>query len=332
MHRLDQTLDHFVDDGRLSPGLAADLRQEYYSRHVDVRQRLAELTGYVGAALAVLGMVVIGSQVWSDFAQVLRAGLAAIGCAGLLVSSFALVHGRDLAGHAARARLAQVMGVCAAILGALTVMVAFSLPEASATWQRAGAFAVATLIAFVVSRWVPGFITTLATGVFTLALGFAVLELLPIHNIGPGPFGAYMLVLGILATSVLYRFFPPDWLTLLMGVVAWLFGDLMLLMAHAEYEAMNTPAEYWTWIGRIGAVALIVVGTWAYARGGDLPWAIGAALSSAMLVGLWSAQALNAGVALVVAGLVLIGVGVGLARWRHALHHPGTTPDAAAKI
>lgn len=327
MHRLDQTLDRFVDDGRMSPGLAADLRQEYYTRHVDVRQRLAELTGYVGTALAVLGMVVIGSQVWSDFAQVVRAGLAAMGSAALLGASFALVHGRDLASHAARRRLAQVMGVCAAILGALAVMVAFSVPEEADAWQVAGAFAVGTLMAFVVSRWVPGFITTLATGVFTLALGFAVIGLLPLRDVGPGPYGAYMVALGMLAALVLYRFFPPDWLTLLMGVFAWIFGDFMLLMAHEEYEALNAPLGYWTWIGRIGAVTLIGVGTWLYARGGELPWAIGAALSSAMLVGLWSAQALNAGVALVAAGMVLIVVGAGLARWRHALHHPGSPPD-----
>lgn len=46
-----------------------------------------------------------------------------------------------------------------------------------------------------------------------------------------------------------------------------------------------------------------------------------------MLVGLWSAQALNTGVALLVTGLVLIGVGAGLATWRRPREGQDTPPD-----
>ena len=137
MDRLDRTLEHLVDDGRMSVTLADEVSREFHTRHVDIRGRLAELAGYGGAGLAILGVVLIGSQVWTDLGQILRAGIPALACAGLLLGAWAVVHGIDLAAHPVRARLAQVMGFCSAIMGALTVLVAFPMPEGDVDrpWQ-----------------------------------------------------------------------------------------------------------------------------------------------------------------------------------------------------
>ena len=116
-----------------------------------------------------------------------------------------------------------------------------------------------------------------------------------------------------------------------MGLYAWLQGVLMLLLANEEYEMMQHPQPFWVWLGRTSAVLLVGLGTWIFARGGDWPWAVGAALAAAMLVGFWSAEILNAGIALLVAGFVLIAVGLGLAGGRKALHRP-QPPAQPAKM
>jgi hypothetical protein len=333
MDRLDRTLEHFVDDGRMSVTLAEEVSRDFHTHHVDIRGRLAELAGYAGAGLAVLGVVLIGSQVWTDIGQILRAGIPAVVCAGLLLGAWTVVHGIDTAAYPVRARLAQVMGVCSAIMGALTVMVAFPMPDdgVDQPWQPTVALGVALLISFAVSRWVPGFISTLGVGIALFGFGLAAMMQLPIDQPGPGPFGLYMVVLGAVAALLLQKYFPPPWLTQLMGLYAWLQGTLMLLLANEEYEAMQHPQPFWVWFGRISAVVLVGLGTWIFARGGDWPWAIGAALAAAMLVGFWSAQALNAGIALLVAGFVLIAVGLGLAGGRKVLHRP-RTPSQPAKM
>lgn len=331
MDRLDKTLEHLVDDGRMSVTLAEEVSREFHTHHVDIRGRLAELAGYAGAGLAVLGVVLIGSQVWTDLGQILRAGVPAVACAGLLLGAWVVVHGIDVAAHPVRARLAQVMGLCSAVMGALTVLVAFPIPDTGVDrpWQPTVALALALLISLAVSRWAPGFINTLGVGISLFGFGLAAMMQLPIDQPGPGPFGLYMVILGAVASLVLQRYFPPPWLTQLMGLYAWLQGTLMLLLSGQEYEIMQQPQPAWVWLGRLGAVVLMVLGTWMFARGGDWPWAVGAAVAAAMLVGFWSAEVLNAGIALLIAGFVLIAVGVGLAGGRKALHRPQSSSQPA---
>ena len=330
MDRLDRTLDHFVNDGRMTPGLAEDLRREYHHVHIDARQRLAEIAGYAGAALAVIGLIVIGSQLWSDFAQVVRAGIPAVASAGLLVGTWLVVRAvPHISEHPVRGRLAEVMGVCSAVLGTLAVAVAYPQPpqeyEDRFNWQMTAAFAVGLAIAFIVSRWAPGLIATAACAILLFLLGSSALS--AVHwDRGPGPYGLFMVVIGVAGVAWLYRFFPPPWLTQFLGVGAWLMGNMMLIMSREEYEYTQRPYWYWMWIGRVSALALIVAGTWLFVRGGQWPWAVGAILSAAMFVGLWSAEALNAGVALILTGLVLIGVGLGLVWWRRRTQHAAESP------
>lgn len=331
MDRLDRTLDHFVDDQRMTPDLAEDLRREYHHEHVDVKQRIAELAGYAGAALAVLGIVVIGSQVWSDFSQVVRAGLPAVGSAALMVASWMVVRSvPHLSQHPVRARLAEVVGVCAAVLGTLAVAVAFPREENDYgnrfNWQMTLAFAVGLLLAFVVSRWAPGLISTLACAMLLFMFVTTLLGAARLDD-GPGPYGLVMVVLGVAGVGLLYRFFPPAWFTQFLGIWAWLLGDLMLILSREEYGIRDEPYWHWMWIGRVSALVLIVLGSWLFIRGGQWPWAIGAVLSIAMLVGLWSAEALNAGVALVLTGLVLIAVGLGLFLWRRSTQGSASLPE-----
>lgn len=326
MDRVDSTLQTYVEGGQLSPSLAADLSRSLHERHVDVRQRLAELVAYVGAGLAVLGIVVIGAEIWEDFSQVVRAGVPALLSAALLVGMrFVIVSVPALTDHPVRGRVAQVMGTAAAVLAVLAVSVAFQRPAGEYyydqfEYQTAIAFAVGAVIAFVASRWVPGAITTLGFGILLFATGMSTLAALDWDGGPEGP-GTWMLIFGLSAALLLWRVFPPEWLTRSLGIAIWLMGSMVLMLSHLE---TGTP-QAWTWVGRAAALALIVIGTQYFVRGGDWTWAFGAALAAALLVGLWFSEALNAGVALLVAGLVMILIGTGLFAWRRAgQRHPVT--------
>lgn len=313
--RLDRTLTHFVEEGRITPEVAAAVSQEFHVHPVDVRQRLAELAGYAGAGLATLGVILIGSQVWTDFSLVIRAVLPAVASAALLFGTWRLVRSvGHISEHPVRGRVAQTMGAASAVLALLAMVVAF-LPETgdAPTWLMLLASGTGLLISLAVWRWVPGFINTLVTAVLAFVTGLAVMSVL---GLGDGPTMALMIVaLGVAASLVLNKFFPPEWLTRALGLLIWLMGALMLMTAEVAYNQPDTPLR---WTGRLSALALVVIGTWLFARGGDWMWAIGAGLAAALFVGLWSAEVVNAGVALIIAGLVLIGVGLVLAALRHA--------------
>lgn len=321
MDRLDRTLHHLVDEGRVSVLLADEISQEFHERHVDVKQRLAELAGYAGAALATVGLVVIGAQVWDDFDQVLRAGIPAAGCIALMVAvRFTVRSVPHLVEHPVRGRLAQVMGLVAAILGTLAIVVAFPGPDYGSSWNTPMAIAVGLALVLLTCVWAPGILSTVGAAGFTLAFAMSAGD--AAHWGGPGEYGVIFVVLGASAALLLKRFFPPAWFTQVLGIAAWLFGSLMLLMSHEEYALRGEPWGLWMWLGRAAVVAIILVGTWHFAHGQDVSWAVGAAAGAAMLVGLWSAEALNAGVALVLAGVVLIGVGLLMVLWRRSAQSP----------
>lgn len=327
MSHLEQTLNHLVEQGRMPADLADEVREEYRNHHIDVRARLAELAAYAGAACAVVGMAVLGSQIWSDVTQVLRALIPALCACGLLFATWLLAR-RHPAPNTARARLAQVLGVCAAALGAVAVAVALAPPvlDDARPAQPALAFGSGLVIAIVASRLAPGFLTTLATGVLASATGLSAIGLLPLDTGGPGPAGLFLVLLGVTAALAVPDVLPPAWLTRLMGISAWVFGSLLLLMSHEEYDYIGQPQPVWTWLGRVAALGIVTIGSISFARGGDWSWAVGAAVGAAMLVGLWSATAVNAGVALLVAGLVLVSVAGLLALSRRG--HPPPEPPA----
>jgi hypothetical protein len=120
----------------------------------------------------------------------------------------------------------------------------------------------------------------------------------------------------VVGSLLLARFFPPEWLTRGLGLGAWLMGTTALMTADVAYG--NQPDTLLRWVGRGSATALVVLGSWTYARGGDWLWAIAAGLAAAALVGLWSLEAMSAGFALMIAGIVLLVTALVLARLRRA--------------
>jgi hypothetical protein len=318
---LDRTIEHFVEEGRIPPEVAAELSRDLHHRHVDVRQRLAEFAGYVGAGLATLGVVVIGASMWEDVGQLVRVLLPATAAVVLLVGARVVVRGVPrIAEHPVRGRIVQVMGVASAVMAALATATLFTVQRTEQTnpWQMFSATLVGLVVMLVVSRWSPGFIATSAAAVLTFLTGVGLLDALGLAGEPVGWVQGWMVLLGATAALVLHRFFPPPWLTRALGVGAWLLGSLtLIIVGQDDYQ----DADYATWMGRGAALVLVVVGTWMFVRGGDWPWAAGAAVAAALLVGLWFAGALNAGIALIVAGLVLIAIGAGLAGLRRASHH-----------
>jgi hypothetical protein len=315
LDRLDRTLNHFVDDGRIAPEVAAQISQEFHVHPVDVRQRLAELAGYAGAGLATVGLVIIGSQVWTDFSLLIRAAAPALVSAALLVGAWWLNRSvGHISEHPVRGRVAQTMGAASSVLALLAMVVAFS-PESGdmPSWVLLVASSTALVISLVVWRWVPGFINTLACAVFAFVTGLSLMDVL---GFGDGPAMALVVVgLGAAAALLLNKFFPPEWLTRGLGLMVWLQGTAALMTAELGYNHPDTPLR---WAGRASALALIVIGAWLFARGSDWLWAIAAGTAAALLVGLWSLEAVNAGVALIIAGLVLIAAGLVLAGLRRA--------------
>jgi len=313
--RLDRTLTHFVEEGRLTPELAADVSREFHVHPIDIRQRLAELAGYAGAGLATIGLIVLGSQVWTDFSEVIRAALPALASAVLLVGTWLVIRPvGHISEHPVRGRVAQTMGGVSAVLAVLALIVLFSPPTGDMPeWALFVASGAGLLISLVVWRWAPGFINTLVTAGLAL---FTALSLMAVLGFGDRPAMVLMVVaLGASAALVLNRLFPPEWLTRLMGLFIWLQGTIVLMTAELGY---NQPDTGMRWTGRVSALALVVIGTCLFARGGDWLWAVAAGLAAALLVGLWSLEAVNAGLALIIAGLVLIAAGLVLAGLRRA--------------
>jgi hypothetical protein len=313
--RSDTTLAEFVEEGRLAPEVAVDVSRAFHDHPVDVRQRLAELSGYAGAALATVGMIVIGSQVWVDFSHVVRAFLPALASAMLLVGSWWIVRSvSHISEHPARGRAAQVMGAVSAVLALLAVQLAFESAGEPPTGQMLVGSLVALVISLAVWRWAPGLINTSVTAVVVF---IATVSLMDALGLADGPTVALAVVaLGVVGSLLLARFFPPEWLTRGLGLGAWLMGTTALMTADVAYG--NQPDTLLRWVGRGSATALVVLGSWTYARGGDWLWAIAAGLAAAALVGLWSLEAMSAGFALMIAGIVLLVTALVLARLRRA--------------
>lgn len=252
--RLDRTLTHFVDEGLLTADLAADVSREYHQRRVDVRQRLAELAGYMGAALATMGIIVIASRVWSDVGQVMRAGLPALGAVVLLLGARLVMRSvPDITAHPVRGRVTSVMGVVAAVLAVLATAVALGGPGDHGEpfgWQMFIAVLVGLSVALIVARWSPGFISTSAVGVLLVFLGVAFLDGLGLreHDFGIA-MAFWLLALGASAALGLWRLLPPAWLTLAAGVGAWLMGCwTLIIMSRDPFLDIGG----WVWAGRAG--------------------------------------------------------------------------------
>lgn len=191
--------------------------------------------------------------------------------------------------------LSQILGVSAALVAMLGLATVLDFPF---TWWQALVPAAGLLMVLLVSRWTPGALTTVAFGLLLFQAGDSVFwsRWLDSDEYWTVLMG-WLTVCGILAATVLDRFFPPAWLTRGIGMVAWLVGVAMLM---GELSVVPPREAFFITAARaavLAAIALVVVGGWHFVRESRWGWGLAAAVSGAAMGQFW-AWALAGGAAM----------------------------------
>jgi hypothetical protein len=314
--------DGVIEDRAVAELLRAHERMQAQERQRSRRSALIELAGYSGAALAVVGIAAISSQVWRDVgdaAQVLLLGLLGVALltAGALIARSTPSGAVSLRSpdQAPRRRLVGVLGIAGAGLLTAAVAVALESGLSAAAYEQWTWLAAATglAVATAVHLTAPGVVPTLGIGGFlpaTVLLGLHAAGWL--EPIWAAPLA--LLLLAVLAALVLVRALEPPILVEAIAIAGWLGTAASLVGTGQDDWVADNEATAALWLGRAGLAALIVVGTRRFARGGSWPWAVGVAAGSAALIGLTFAEALGGAIAMTIAGAILILISVVLLR------------------
>ncbi len=305
------------------------------------RTRVIELAAYAGAALMIIGVGAISTQMWDRFDESLQ--VVALGILALtLIVAATLIAAVTPGGVSAlteqsqgpRRRLVAVLGTAGAGLTTGTVALAIQayLPSSVELQWMPVAFAVGLAICVVTVRFVPGVVPTLGVLGLSGATAISVLDAFgQLDGLWATPLAGVML--GSLGAFVLARVLVPAVLVEALCIAAWLGAAAGGLAAEEELAASPGEATFAIWIGRVALVILVLVGGWIFTKGADWPWAVGAAVGLAVLVQFTFAGTLGGAVAMTLAGLALVAISVVLARTRAARPTPaGEVAPAPAGV
>jgi hypothetical protein len=295
--RFDSLVDHWVEEGLITPAQADRMRAEVASlepsggaaaEHERGRgtSLLGEALGYLGGAIILVGSVLIGAWYWDDLSTPVRLAVL-VGATLLLVAAGALV---PPSLGAAGARLRSVVwlastGTAAGALGVLAsdvletsdadtfvIVSAGTAAYAAALWfagrgflqQVAMVVALALTAAALINRAdldadLPGL------GVWAVGVGWAVLGRLELARPGRAvlALGSALAMVGAMTTGGADAGMVLTLLTVVaIVVVSVLLRDLPLLAVGTVGALVNTPAAMTRWFpdSIAAAFGLVVVG------------------------------------------------------------------------
>lgn len=318
----EQALHQLSETGVLPRGAADSVRTEH-DKIVEQqsgrrnRGRIVELAGYAGAALTVLGVTGISSQLWDDFdtsVQALALAGLAVGLAaaaiGVALTAPGGIAGTRGAGSVARTRLVGVLGTAAAVLFAGTAAVIIDAVSGDGIGPRLWQVFAVLLVGSALTAWLaPGAAPTLGVGAGLLGTVLAGVDSLGLTDNQLTP-GLALIALGVFSGLVLPRVLRPPALVEALSIALWLSAAAMTLDAGVGGFGDQQDAVGAEWVGRLALLALLVVGAGLFVRGGRWPWAAGAALALPIWVQIEFAGALGGAVAMIMAGLALVAISV----------------------
>jgi len=296
---LAEMIDRWVEDGVITSTQAQRMRAGV-TAPVRRTALVAEGLGYLGGALVAVALGLVAGRYWTELGTVGRPVVLAV--AALLLATAGAAVPRAVRGSAARLRAVLWLGACGTVLGLLLLLAddSFGLTD------EVG-------------------LSSAAAGTLLCAGGFWAAHRHPVLHVT-----AYLAGL-LLAASLVAQLPRPG---VLPGLAVWALGVAWALWAWA---GLVRPALLGRWLGALATVggavavagrdwgsvlAVITVGVLVAAavviRDTVLlvVAAVGALLILPAVVGLWFPGMLSAAVALLTAGLVLVGAAVLMARRR----------------
>jgi hypothetical protein len=282
---------------------------------------LIEVGLYVGGALVIAAAVVLVAQNWGSMS--LGVQIASLGLTALVAGAIALVVGHGAASGSARRRLAGVLFAGSAISAAGTTAL---LVGEDTTFTGPAAFTVALAVMLGAHLVASSTITELGMFVASFGLVQTTIEVFRPESVSDFYYEATgydrysqlaVVLFGVLWALVVSRRLAHKELAVFVGMAVSLMSALPIVGEHSSRA-----------VGMLVMVLLAILGFWRFLVEGHWPW-LAAAIASVTAVVFWAVGgAERPAVAILVAGLVMLGssgLGMLVARRRRAALTSGDT-------
>lgn len=298
---LDQDLTRWVEGGIVTADQAERIRSLESSRSEGATSRGVEALAYLGATLVLVALFMLGQELWDQFEAWGKLTLAVIVAGVLYVVGWALGRSSDEAVQRAQTFAWALVVPTVALAGAVLLFEVFGLDDRdNGVWVALVAFAAALAL-----WWSRRSVLQMVALAGSL-LATTVLLLTRFSNLPDWAFGLSIFAIGTV------------WLLLTWGGIltpvrtSYALGSLGVLFISFP-ESNEMP---WPLFGLLAALGLVAV---SVRLSENVMLGLGVAglfVYVPMLIFEWFGDSLGAVVALLISGLVLLGVVVGVVRYR----------------
>jgi hypothetical protein len=269
-------------------------------RHRSLSEVLIEVGLYVGGALVIAAAVVLVAQNWGSMS--LGVQIASLGVTALVAGGVALVVGHGAAPGSARRRLAGVLFVGAAMSAAGTTVL---LVGEDTDYTGISAFTVA--LAIMVGAHLVASSTITELGMFVASFGIVQTTVEAFRPEAVSSFYDEMttydryaplavVAFGVLWALVVSRRLAHRELAVFVGMAVALMSALPIIGEHSSRE-----------VGMVVMALLAALGFWRFLADGYWPW-LAAAIASVTALVFWAVGGADRpALAILVAGLVMLG-------------------------